>query len=754
MNRKLGKALVIGLSSAFILMAAGCSGKEKEDTAATNEKEYVYTAEYQQLPDNNYMQGLCSKGNNLYFVSNTYNEETEESKTALNVYDVTTKEQKELPLGLDNQNTNVMNMGINSEGNLVILFNSYIVEGEDYENAKSTFGMSVISSTDGSVLLQEDITELLQTKDDNAYVQYMTIDKDDNVYMALGEGEFVVLNKEGKLAFKVPSSNNGWVQGLGTTKEGQAVFLDMGQGSGGAQINIFDPAAKNVSKTINKNVPNLYGNGMVIPGINTGILISGESDLIEYDLEKETSSSILNWLDCDINRDNIRFFAPLEDGRIVVLTQDYSSEMSTTELILLTKTKASEVKQKEIITLGVLYSSSEVNKGIISFNKSNEKYRIEVKNYGENVEDYQAALTTFNNDIISGNNVDIFDLSSVNMKQLANKGLIEDLAPYLEKDPDVKRADLFESVLQAYTMDGILLGIPNSFSIQTLIAKASDVGAESGWTLSELMDFVSQKPEGVEIFEYGTKDQVLYTCMANNFDSYVNWSTGECNFNSEDFKNVLEFANTFPQEANYNEDDLSQPEKIQQGKLLFMNGYISNVEDYSMFDTIFQEPITAIGYPSNTGNGAFLQGSYSFAINAKSKNKDAAWEFIKSFLVPEFYENNRVWSMPTLISAFDKSNEEYTRAEYTTDENGNQVEVSKGSMGWNNFTIERYAATDKQVEDLTKLINETKVTMSYDTQLMSIVSEEVAPFFKGQKTAEEVMEIIQSRVQIYVNENR
>ena len=43
---------------------------------------------------------------------------------------------------------------------------------------------------------------------------------------------------------------------------------------------------------------------------------------------------------------------------------------------------------------------------------------------------------------------------------------------------------------------------------------------------------------------------------------------------------------------------------------------------------------------------------------------------------------------------------------------------------------------------------------TYDENLMRIIEEESAAFFSGQKKAKEVADIIQSRVQIYVNETR
>ena len=43
---------------------------------------------------------------------------------------------------------------------------------------------------------------------------------------------------------------------------------------------------------------------------------------------------------------------------------------------------------------------------------------------------------------------------------------------------------------------------------------------------------------------------------------------------------------------------------------------------------------------------------------------------------------------------------------------------------------------------------------SNSQELINIITEEAAPYFAGQKNVNEVADIIQNRVQIYVNENR
>ena len=136
------------------------------------------------------------------------------------------------------------------------------------------------------------------------------------------------------------------------------------------------------------------------------------------------------------------------------------------------------------------------------------------------------------------------------------------------------------------------------------------------------------------------------------------------------------------------------------------------------------------------------------------EDKEAAWEFLKHFLNEDFYRDNYAWGFPTLISEYNRVNEEYMTPEYYEDENGNQVEQSKGGWGWDDFQVDLYAATQEEVDAVTELINISDRSYSYDTQLIQIITEEAAPFFEGQKTAQDVADIIQSRVKMYVNENR
>ena len=62
--------------------------------------------------------------------------------------------------------------------------------------------------------------------------------------------------------------------------------------------------------------------------------------------------------------------------------------------------------------------------------------------------------------------------------------------------------------------------------------------------------------------------------------------------------------------------------------------------------------------------------------------------------------------------------------------------------------------TQQEADELKEKLYGFTQIYKRDETLLNIIKEEAAPYFAGKKTAKDVAGIIQSRVQIYVNENR
>ena len=364
---------------------------------------------------------------------------------------------------------------------------------------------------------------------------------------------------------------------------------------------------------------------------------------------------------------------------------------------------------------------------------------------------------------MSGTNCpDILDLSQLNVGQLSAKGVFEDLAPYLEKSTLVSKADFMESIIDAYTIDGKLISIPKSFSLNTIAGKASEVGTEMGWTLEEMMDYSKEHPDAM-LFDYASKSMMMMYLLQFNQDQFIDWSTGECTFESEEFIYILEFVSEFPDEFDWEADERSTPVKIQEGDVLLDMVGIYELNSIQEYDAIFNEPVTFIGYPNANGDsGCYLSANQSYAIASKSKNKDGAWAFIEDYLSKES-DRMFAWGLPTNKAEMEAMITEATKVEYVTDENGDPVLDEEGnpitmggtsSIGYGDWEYTYHTVTQEEVDRVLELIAVAKPMSSANEQIMTMITEEAEAFFHGQKTAEEVAAVIQSRVKIYVSENR
>lgn len=607
-------------------------------------------------------------------------------------------------------------------------------------------------SPDGTVISTIDISGVIG---EDAYVQYLETDKDGNIYIGYDQAVYV-LDQAGKELFKLELDS--WLNNMFSTKDGTVMVCYYGQER--MEARPIDLTKKSVGEADKNLMVSDYGNYVFSKGSDTDVLFSVENSLYSYNFGDEAPLEILNWIDSDINTDDLRAFATLPDGRIVAVTSYWEGEKNTIEFIYLTKKKGSEVPEKKILTFGTMFLSYDMRKQIIDFNKTNQEYRIEVKQYVQNysTEDYGTGLTQMNTDIVSGNGPDIIDLSGSSITQYGGMGVLEDLYPYIDKDEELNREDYLPNILKAFEVDGKLCAISPKFFINTIIAKVSDVGERKSITLDELMKIVDELPEGADLYQYSTKDTILMYNIMMNLDEYIDWTTGECKFNTGEFEKALEFSNKFESEFNYSDDQPGTATRLHDGSLIMLNASISSVQDYQMYEGMFGEPITFAGFPTNKEVGSFVSTSGNFVgMSSKSKYKEGAWQFIRMSLTKEAQEDTGKagsWGLPIMKSALEAEFKEDMTEEYYEDGDGNKVKQSKTSWGYDDFKMEIYAATEEQVAAVRELIESVDTLYQYNEQINNIITEETAAFFEGQKKAKEVVDIVQNRVQIYVNENR
>ena len=522
-----------------------------------------------------------------------------------------------------------------------------------------------------------------------------------------------------------------------------------------------------------------FVNGMAAGDGEYPVIYSAGDSVYGLNFETGEPVKLFNWIDCDVAREGDESFCMLQDGRIVTTSTQETVNGIENDLIVLSKNAAGEVSQKKVLRLAVMNLYPFTSKMVSRFNRSNPDYRIEVTDYAQfnnyssaNEDERNAGINRLQTEIIAGDMPDILDISLLSADRLGSKGLVEDLYPYMDADPELNRSDLLEHVIQAFEENGMLYQTVGNFYILTTAGLSRVVGDHIGWTMDEFQDAMSrlqaENPNCTVFERYTTQDLALTFLLYLELENYVDWSSGECGFQSDGFIKLLEFVKSFPTvyswETDGGADDYDTDTRLLMGLQLMKQCNFACFEDLQVNTAgLGGEPCTFVGYPTENGVGSmFAQIGNSFAITSSCADKDAAWQFIRQFFLPEYQEQFLGEVFPTNRSVYEKMKSEATTTKYQRNpdgsfmlnEEGKRIEEDLGSMQVNGVTVPYRTASEEDVARVEEIINATTNILHTDDSLKRIIIDGALPYFADQRSVDEVVKLIQSKAMLYVNEQR
>ena len=619
---------------------------------------------------------------------------------------------------------------------------------------------------DGSEKSRFELSDLSVAQDqDYFYVNSMQIDGAGRFYLAWDQS-IILLDAEGKELGTIQGDN--WFEMLLRLGDGSVAATFWGEN--GQELSVIDPESKTLGEGV--KVPNSFYNMTQNQAGDYDFCYTDGSNLMGYSLTDAKQEKILNWINCDVDNTNAGNTVILPDGRIVTMEYDWGKDYSncSIRLVILSKVPASSVPQRTKLIFATQSLNYQMRSAIIDFNRKNTEYRVEVRDYSEynTEEDWSAGLTKLTTELMAGNVPDILDLEGIPVEKLASRGMLADLYPFLDSDSELGRDSLLPVVFEALEQNGHLYRTASGFMINTVVGATSVVGPGPGWTLADFKRALASMPEGCEPFsEYTTRDSILYQMLYMALDELVDWDTGKCSFDSPIFRDILEFAAQFPEEYEWDEERVwteedEEPARIASGRQMLQQVYLYDFNTIQMYNAMFGGEATYIGYPVSEGVGSAIQlNSGGYAISSKCAYPEIAWQFVRTAFT-EDYQSSFGWGFPTNRAAFDARLKEAMTPEYQKDENGNfildengeKIEISRGGWGWGSLTVEFYALKQAEADQVLNLIN--SITRVYDTnsELMEIIVQDTAPYFAGQKSLNDVVKQLQSKLNIYINEQR
>ena len=836
-----GKRIVTILLAAVLVMSlfAGCSKNSSEPgskdnsgpslidktTPAATTAKYAYQADYLDLtmPEGTqYINTMCAAGATLYLTVGMQGEEITNtdpatgetwsyynSRLGIVSVDPDTGACAELPnLQLpqipegSEGSVDCYNMVGCDDGTLWLLINVYAQHYElpdDFDpNTDSRYNYPATDeggsylmhvAADGSTIASIDLSDTNADDSEDGMsnnISSFAVDAAGNLYVS-DYSNVYVLDAEGKVQFKLDDSQyNG---SLCRMNAGQAGIMwynysddENAADENGQYFIPIDLETKDWGEKV-KLPSNVWS---TFPGDDAyDFYYSYNNNIYGYAAKTGTKDKLVDWLACDVDTNNMNGYAMLSDSRVAGLIQDWSGDSANYQMVVLHRVDASEVQEKTVLTLACMYLDWDLRSQIVEYNKTNDQYRINVVDYSEYAtdDDYNAGITKLTTEIISGSVPDIFLTGSLPIDKYAAKGVIADLNTFIDGDTGLNRDYFVPQVLSALEKEGKLYELPTSFIVQTAYALSSIADQYDTWNVAAVQDAMTQLQEGATVFSDGwTKTDVLNNCLSRNLSSFVDWTTGKCEFDSEAFQQLLAFCNSFPDAVDSNDaigyassadiaiDDAvweSDATRVVNGKQLMGTTNLYSFTDFIWELYAIRDKITFTGYPTEDGSGSSFYISCPMAISSTTKYPEAAWDFVSTMVRQANEDSEYMYSFPISQKVFDKMKTDAMTEEYQLDENGNTVDwdedgqpdkMTKGSYevienGESTYK-DVYALTQEDVDMILNVINNTHGVYDYDQEILDIITDEVSAYFAGDKDVQTTASMIQSRVNLYVQEQR
>lgn len=395
-------------------------------------------------------------------------------------------------------------------------------------------------------------------------------------------------------------------------------------------------------------------------------------------------------------------------------------------------------KQEVVLALRWYPNQSALHQLIDSFNRHSTHTHVTVQSMGEK-ESYQDYTQNIQMEISAGRGPDMLGDFLVKSEDvgsgyfLALEGKLEGLD------------DLLPAALDYGRYQGEVYGVPYQVNMSVLVCSEELAAGRSSWNVEEMMDSVRQSEASVLHRGLGGGSIVYWFGLSDKDNrDFIDWENGESHLTEEPFLRFLEFAKEYQDQENVSWEDHN---------VLTRNGVIATARAnvaYSNFDflgdakRLFGDGAVYIGLPKVDGRGVYLR-SNCFYVNSASQNTEGCLEFLNYLISEEAQQKMSRYAVSSVSMPQVGESVEMT-APFNIRKNILEEQIQ-------NYTEDK-GLTQQQAETVFQLLLNAEAWNSPVDQIMSMVDEELDPYFAGERTVKEAAEKLHNRVQLYLDERK
>ncbi len=390
-------------------------------------------------------------------------------------------------------------------------------------------------------------------------------------------------------------------------------------------------------------------------------------------------------------------------------------------------------------------------------------------------------ISQINTELMTGGGADVLGMDILPCYKYAENGQIEDLNAYMEADETFAKEDYRQNILNAATYKGGQYIFPMDYTFdilsydKTLLDSAGQgsLDPQGAYTYEQLIEIGQNSfeeknnanPESpVKMFNYSGgslgKGTMFGQLFHQNYDKFIDVENKTVDFTGGQFADILKTAKDYEEKGYMDKQVQKNPEDVlkQNSSQNYLYKTISNTMLLPAFNDdrttrkqtrmtgnggMFTENDEIAGMIKNNENDITFDISQAYALNSNSGNKRTAWEFIKFLAGEEMQTSLNLMGTPVNIKAGEeKAKQEITGELYDPENNRGTTELNeKQTEILNNYitALNRYS----------DMLTTYRV---HDTVIDDMVYEEAGYFFDGSKSAEEVADVLQGKIELYLKE--
>ncbi len=573
------------------------------------------------------------------------------------------------------------------------------------ETGETTQAVVVQMNWDGEVLSETVMEKSWFPDETDAYERLPSSMLLYNDGAAVGAGRFVfLLNGQGTMTETV--SLNLYIWKLLCDQEGQLYFL-----AGDAALYAIDLTAENEPDL----EPYLQFDGS-ITGLVSG---DGQYDVVEsnavglfgWDIATAEAEQLLAWSDFPFYGETVGAAFLTDADTLLVQVWDYLTGESN--ILRFQRTEAAADQQ--ILTLGYVGETPGELAMLVaqSFNLRNTEYAVVLQAYED--------ADRLKLDMAAGSGPDILfytATSGVSMEEFIAFDVLTDLYPLLDADKTLNRDAFVPNYLNCIEKDGALYTLSVGFQLSCWFAADGRISEPKSLTAERLLTLAETMKEST-VLEDVDGTGFLRSVLEDSMNLFVDFDTGRCSFDNSTFRALLEIGRFYINDSSL--DSGAESDSAGSTALLRRSG-LGTFSAYAKMAGAGWE-MTSLLNREELANIKTVGGGFSISKSCRAPEK--AWEVIKLAFSQNAQQTLGSIFFPVLSDAYDA------------------LEAA---------ALTAQVITQAQAETLRSLIQSaTSVTVT-NSIITEIVEEEAAYYFAGDKTAEDVIAIIQDRVGTYLAE--